>query len=226
MCWGLPIPERQTWRSCPPGDGGESWESYSGNRLFLGIVLTTLSICIWVRLFVAGVNRETSDGCPLLTAEAVANGDLWSTNEWRPSLVGSLESSCRYTRFCLVLAALVNPVKNIFFPYRTQPYCNLMWPHCPATWEGSRAGSPLSDCVSLDLMAGRRSTCVALFCRRSSVWGGGRWGIYFSVLHYAGCPQLKGAWNFFFFWNYSTVAEKTLSWQLSPKKCYNRRTKN
>ncbi len=36
-------------------------------------------------------NRETREGWPLLTVEAVANGDLWSTptNEVGASLVGS-----------------------------------------------------------------------------------------------------------------------------------------
>jgi hypothetical protein len=34
------------------------------------------------------------------------------------------------------LAALVGPVQNIFSQYNC--------PHCPASWEGSRAGSPVS----------------------------------------------------------------------------------
>ncbi len=53
--------------------------------------------------------RETIDGWPLQTVETEANGDLWSKNESCPSLVGSLGSSCRYTRF------LFCPLQNIFF---------------------------------------------------------------------------------------------------------------
>jgi hypothetical protein len=36
------------------------------------------------------------------------------TNDRGPSLVGWLDSACRYNRFCHALAALVSPVQNIF----------------------------------------------------------------------------------------------------------------
>jgi hypothetical protein len=48
--------------------------------------------------------------------ETEANGDPVRTNESRPSLVCSLDSSCQYKRlFWPALAALVYPIKNIFF---------------------------------------------------------------------------------------------------------------
>jgi hypothetical protein len=52
-------------------------------------------------------------GWPLLTVETEVNGDSKRTNERGPSLVGSLASSCRYSRFCPALAALVSLVQNI-----------------------------------------------------------------------------------------------------------------
>jgi hypothetical protein len=51
--------------------------------------------------------------------------------------------------FCSALDALVGPVKNIFF--LTMHYFNLFCPHRPASWAGSRAGSPVSYYVSLYL---------------------------------------------------------------------------
>jgi hypothetical protein len=44
--------------------------------------------------------------------------------------------------YCFALAALVGQIQNIFCPHRTlyQPLC----PHPPASWTGSRAGSPVS----------------------------------------------------------------------------------
>ncbi len=41
------------------------------------------------------LNRETREGWPLLTVDNEINGDSRSTNEWGPSLVGSLGLSCR-----------------------------------------------------------------------------------------------------------------------------------
>ncbi len=61
----------------------------------------------------------------------------------------SVGSSCQYIRdFCVALAALVGPVQNIFF--LTVHNFNSFVPMCPASWEGSRAGSPVSYpmCVS------------------------------------------------------------------------------
>jgi hypothetical protein len=44
--------------------------------------------------------------------------------------------------FCTALAAGVGPVQKDFFPLHTlfQLFC----PHSPASWAGSRAGSPVS----------------------------------------------------------------------------------
>jgi hypothetical protein len=43
-------------------------------------------------------------------------------------------------------AALVSPVQNIFFlPVH---FFQFMCPHRPATWAGSCAGPPVSECVS------------------------------------------------------------------------------
>jgi hypothetical protein len=83
-------------------------------------------------------------GCPLSAVETETNGDSKSTNERGPSLVGSLGSSCRYKRFlsCLGVHALVGPVQTIF-PI-TVHYLNSFCPNRPASWAGSRAGSPVS----------------------------------------------------------------------------------
>jgi hypothetical protein len=50
--------------------------------------------------------------------------------------------SCRYNSFCSALAALVSPVQNIFF--LAVHYFNSFVSHRPASWAGSRAGSPIS----------------------------------------------------------------------------------
>jgi hypothetical protein len=50
---------------------------------------------------------------------------------------------CACTRdLCPALAALVSPLQNIIFPLRT--LFNFICPHRPASWAGSRAGSPVS----------------------------------------------------------------------------------
>ncbi len=91
-------------------------------------------------------NRETREGQPLLTVETEATGDSKSTNERGPSLVGSLiRWACRAgtKSFYSALAALDGQVKTFFFTL----YCTLfqiLCPHCPASWAGSRAGSPVS----------------------------------------------------------------------------------
>ncbi len=62
-----------------------------------------------------------------------------------PSLVGLVGLSFRAgTRdFYHVLAALVGPVQNIFFlSHRT--LFQFIVPHLPASWAGSRVGSPVS----------------------------------------------------------------------------------
>ncbi len=52
---------------------------------------------------------------PLLTVEAVANGDLWSTNEGGPSLVGSLGFSCECKSFSSWLGCSGQQNKKYFF---------------------------------------------------------------------------------------------------------------
>jgi hypothetical protein len=82
-------------------------------------------------------------GVALLTVETEENGDSKSTNERGPSLVDSLGSSCRYTRFLSCLAAVVGPVENIFF-LTIHHSISIHLSHRPARWEGSRAGSFVS----------------------------------------------------------------------------------
>ncbi len=84
-----------------------------------------------------------------MTDETEVNGDSKSTNDRGPSLVGSLGLSCRrYKRFCSALAALVGPVQNIF----SSPCAiSMTLSHRPASWAGSRVGSPVSQCVSLSM---------------------------------------------------------------------------
>ncbi len=83
--------------------------------------------------------RETREGWPLLTVETEVNGDSKSTNK-RVLLVPVQEISV------LPLAVLVGPEQKIF-PYRT--LFQFLCPQRPASWAGSRAGSPVSKlCVS------------------------------------------------------------------------------
>ncbi len=62
-----------------------------------------------------------------------------------PSLVVSLSSSCRYKWLLSCLCLIWSAQYKIFFLHRTlfQLMCN----HRPATWAGSRAGPPVSECV-------------------------------------------------------------------------------
>ncbi len=83
------------------------------------------------------------------------DGDSKRTNDRVPSLIGSLDSPCRYSRFCAALTALVSPVQNIIFtllvPIAQQPesagvlgrlsqclWKELSGPHFP--WGMERAG--------------------------------------------------------------------------------------
>ncbi len=78
----------------------------------------------------------------LLTVETEQNGDSKSTNERGPwSVRWALHAGTR--DFCLALAALVGPVKNIFSSSHFSQF-QLIFPHRPATWAGSRAGSLFS----------------------------------------------------------------------------------
>jgi hypothetical protein len=62
-----------------------------------------------------GTTRETREGLTELTVETEANGDVWSTNEGRPTLDGSLASSCRYKRFLFMPWLLGQPSKTRVF---------------------------------------------------------------------------------------------------------------
>jgi hypothetical protein len=59
--------------------------------------------------------RDFRDGWPLLTVETEVNGDLNSTNERDPSLVGFVGLFMPVQEICSALAALLGPVQNIFF---------------------------------------------------------------------------------------------------------------
>jgi hypothetical protein len=63
-------------------------------NLWYGINLISLN---QLELRVCG--RETREGWPLLAVETEVNGNSKRTNDRGPSLVGSLDSSCRYNRF-------------------------------------------------------------------------------------------------------------------------------
>ena len=88
---------------------------------------------------------------PLLTIETEVNGDSKSTNG---RVNGVLPRLVRWggfagTRdFCPALGALVGPVQTFCFPHRTLLF-QLLFPHRPASWTGSRAGSPVSLYLSL-----------------------------------------------------------------------------
>jgi hypothetical protein len=60
--------------------------------------------------------QRDSEGWPVLMVETEVIGDSKRRNDRDSSLVGSLDSSCRYNRFFFpALAALVSPVQNIIF---------------------------------------------------------------------------------------------------------------
>jgi hypothetical protein len=75
-----------------------------------------------------------------MTIETETNGDSWSTFQRGPWFVrwafrvGTID-------FCPPLAAL-SPVQNIIF--LTHTLFHFISPQCPATWAGSRVGSPVS----------------------------------------------------------------------------------
>jgi hypothetical protein len=87
--------------------------------------------------------RQTREEWPLLTVETEANGDLGSTNERGPSLVGSLGLSCRYKRFLSCLCCPSRPSSKYFLPHLT--LFQFICPHCL----DGRAVSPVSKYVSL-----------------------------------------------------------------------------
>jgi hypothetical protein len=94
-----------------------------------------------------GLETDKLEMVALLTVETEMKGDLKSSIEWDPSLVGSLGLSCRYKRFLFCHWCFTAQWK-IFFPHRT-PYLKSSVPLRPASWAGSRAGSPVSLSVSL-----------------------------------------------------------------------------
>ncbi len=102
---------------------------------------------------IPGIVLLREKGCPLLTVETEANGDLWSTNEGGSSMVGSLGCSSQLN-------------KNIFFPHRT--LFHFKWPHCPASWTGSRAGSPVSYLYGLTFESA--SYCMLVLCVTTCYW--------------------------------------------------------
>ena len=65
-------------------------------------------------------------------------------------LSGLVYWACRAgTRdFCSALAALVDPVQNVFYAPCTA-LIQFLCPHCPVSWVGSPSGSPVSYYVSL-----------------------------------------------------------------------------
>jgi hypothetical protein len=83
--------------------------------------------------FLAG--RETREGWPLLTVERTNEKGFFLG--WLVGLVVLVQEI-----FCSALAALVGPVQNIFFPHLT--LFQFLCLHRPASWAGSRAGSPVS----------------------------------------------------------------------------------
>jgi len=129
------------------------WDSLSDDLPLWNTVQYNLA-ALWVPA------RETREGWPLLTVETAVNGGSKITNKMGPSLVCW---ACRAgTRdFCSALAALAGPVQNIlFFAVR---YCNSFVPHRPVSWESSRAGSPVSQYVSLDPALNVHSTICTSF---------------------------------------------------------------
>jgi hypothetical protein len=88
---------------------------------------------------------QGSERWPLLTFETEVKGDSKSTVLMKgvlPWLV-RLGSSCQYTRF---LSCSCQPSTKYSFLHPT--LFQFMCFHRPATWAGSRAGPPVSECVS------------------------------------------------------------------------------
>ncbi len=108
-------------------------------------------------------------GGPLPTVETEVNGDSKSTNERGPSLVGSLGSSCRCKRLFPAFAALVSPVQNILF--LTAHYFNLCVSIAQQPGQGSRAGPPISECVSpIAHTKGGRAQVIKAAHRTGLLW--------------------------------------------------------
>ncbi len=100
--------------------------------------------------------RDTR-GLVRLTVDPKVNGDSRSTNERDPSFGGSLGLSCQYKRISFCLGCPSWPSTKYFLLHRTlfEFFC----PHRPASWAGSRAGSPVSQYVSPVLIV----NCIVLY---------------------------------------------------------------
>ncbi len=70
-------------------------------------------------LYMYSIKRENREGWPLLNVETEVNGDSKRTNDRVLSLVGLLDSSCRYNRFLSCLGCPSHPSTKYYFPHRT-----------------------------------------------------------------------------------------------------------
>jgi hypothetical protein len=77
-------------------------------------------------------NRETREGWPLLTVETQVNWDSKRTIDRGPSLVSSLDLSCRYRRFLFCLGCSSQPSTKYYFSHRT--LFHFISLRSPATW--------------------------------------------------------------------------------------------
>jgi hypothetical protein len=83
----------------------------------------------------------------VLTVETEVNGVSMSTKVKGPSLVVSLDLSCRYKRLLPWLLYCSLPSTKFLFSHRILFQC--LCPHLPASWVGSPAGSPVSYSMCL-----------------------------------------------------------------------------
>jgi hypothetical protein len=89
--------------------------AYHGLRVHDSRMRPNLSqLLSWLSL-AKSAKREKREGCTLLTVETKVNGDKKSTNERRPSLVGSSDLSRRYNRFLFCLGCYRRPSTKYFF---------------------------------------------------------------------------------------------------------------
>ncbi len=73
-----------------------------------------------------------------------------STNERGPSLAGLLDSSCRYKRFLFSLDCSSQSSTKYLVHQCT--LFQFLFNHCPASWKGSHAGSPVQYISSLKVV--------------------------------------------------------------------------
>ncbi len=131
--------------------------------------------CIFVHIFRLWV-----------TCRGVATADCWNWGEWGPSWLVRLTCLSGTRDFCSALAVLVGLVKNIFFLH--VHYFNSVCPHRPASWAGSRAGSPVFYYVSRvtwlslwgklppNLIA--KCYCTKIATKRYQIWS---YTVYFCI---------------------------------------------